>query len=98
MTVRDTSLEAFRLNQAAGIYETQQTAVAACVVMLGSATRRELATRTRFEIGSVTGAVNALIKRNILWDPKVVTCKTTKRPVHLVERVPCGPTQTDLFA
>ncbi len=98
MTVRDTSLEAFQINQSLGIYETQQTAVAACVVMVGSATRRELATRTRLEIGSVTGAVNALIKRNILRDPKVVTCPKTGRSVHLVERVPCAPTQEDLFA
>ena len=97
MTVRDTSLEAFQENLRRGIYQSQKAALAACVELLGPAPRRELALRSGFEISAVCGAVNSLIKTNVLRDPKVVTCRKTGRPVHLVERVPPAPVQVELF-
>jgi len=88
MTVRDTSVQAFRENLARGIYASQKAALSALVEMTGPGSRRELAARSGFEISAVCGAVNSLIKTNALQDPRVVTCKKTGRPVHLVERVP----------
>ena len=95
MTVRDTSLDAFRENLARGIYQSQKAALAALVETTGPAPRRELAERSGLEISAVCGAVNSLIKTNVLQDPKVVTCQKTGRPVHLVERVPF---QVDAFS
>lgn len=85
MTVRDTSISAFRRQVRTGEFATQKEALLACVVVLGSAPRRELANRTSFEISAVCGAVNALLAECRLMDWRRVDCKVTKRQVHLVE-------------
>ena len=97
MTVRDTSVQAFRENLARGIYGTQKVAVSALVKITGPGYRRQLADRSGFEMGAICGAVNALIKDNILRDPQVVISAETKRPVHLVELVAPAPVQETLF-
>lgn len=85
MTVRDTSIEAFRRQIASGDFDTQKEAVLACVVVLGDAPRREISTRTGFEISAVCGAVNALLAACRLMDWRRVQCPVTGRSVHLVQ-------------
>lgn len=88
MSVRDTSLEAYQKIKASGQYATQKAALAACVDLVGPATRRQLSERTGFELGAVCGAVNKLISENTLIDWKLVECQTTGNRVHLVELAP----------
>lgn len=88
MSVRDTSLEAYHKLKASGAYATQKAAVAACVEVVGPATRRQLSERTGFEISAVCGVVNKLIEQNALIDWKLVECQKTGNRVHLVELAP----------
>lgn len=88
MTVRDTSLEAYRKIKASGKYATQAAAVIACVDLVEPGTRRQLATWTGFELSAVCGAVNKAIKDGLLVDWKLVECQTTGNRVHLVELAP----------
>ena len=85
MTVRDTSIEAFRRQVRTGDFANQKEALLACVVVLGSAPRRELASRTGLEISAVCGAVNGLLADRRLMDWRRVNCTVTRRSVHLVE-------------
>lgn len=85
MSVRDTSLEAFRELMKSGTYATQKEAVRACVEILGPATRRQLAKRTGYEISAICGAVNNLVENGLLMDWRRVDCDTTGKSVHLVE-------------
>lgn len=85
MTVRDTSIEAFKRQIRSGDFDTQKDAVLACVHVLGDAPRRELASRTGFEISAICGAVNALVAECKLMDWRRVDCAVTKRSVHLVQ-------------
>lgn len=88
MSVRETSLEAFHKLKASGQYATQKAAIAACVDVVGPATRRQLSERTGFELGAVCGAVNKLIEQHALVDWKLVECQKTGNRVHLVEMAP----------
>lgn len=85
MTVRDTSLEAFREAIATGLYNSCQSICYACIKRLGPGTRRETSERTGLEINVVCSAINELVKSHRLMDWRVVQCKTTGRQVHLIE-------------
>lgn len=95
MTVRDTTLEAYRKIKASGRYATQKAAVFACVDLVEPGTRRQIASWTGFEISAVCGAVNKLIAEGKLIDWKLVECQTTGNRVHLVEIAP-GQRELDL--
>lgn len=85
MTVRDSSIEAFKRQVRTGDFATQAEGCLACVVVLGSAPRREIARRTGYEISAVCGAVNKLLADCKLMDWRRVDCAVTGRSVHLVE-------------
>ena len=95
MTVRDTSLEAFQKLKASGKYATQGAAVTGCVELVGPATRRGLAERTGFELATICGAVNKLIKDGVLVDWELVQDPKTRQRVHLVQ---LAPGQRELFS
>jgi hypothetical protein len=83
VTVRDSSIEAFRHLLASGTYATQQDVVRGCVRALQPCTRRMVASETGIETASVASAVNALVKDGTLEESVAKRrCKVTGRWVY----------------
>ena len=85
MSVRDTSIEAFRDQVAKGFFSSQKAALLACVKLHGPATRNQLEERSGIRINAVCGAVNKLLEEKQLMDWRTVKDERTKKTVHLVQ-------------
>lgn len=96
--VRDTSLEAFRIQVASGEFGKSKDSVLEAVRRYGPQSRSDLATTTGYLLSSVCGAVNKLIKENRLEDPTVKLDPDTKKHVHVVQLPQEAPLKTeDMF-
>lgn len=100
MSVRDTSIKAFRQAIAAGFYETHLNTLTACIVEVGPHTRREASITTRIEYCSVCAAANALVKKKILMDWRTKQNPKTNKTAHILELYDVndlGPEQAKLL-
>lgn len=88
MTVRDSSIEAFREHVASGGFATQQALVRGCVRAMQPCTRRMVATETGIETASVSSAVNALVKVGELEESLVKRpCRVTGKQVYYLRTI-----------
>lgn len=100
MSVRDTSIKAFRQAIAAGFYDTHQHVTTGCIVEVGPHTRREVSIITRIEYCSVCSAANALVKKKILMDWRTKQNPKTNKTAHILEVYDAndlGPEQAKLL-
>lgn len=84
MGVRDTSVEAYDAANASGLVGAQSLAILNTISEASqhghrNMTRREIAAATGIEISSVSGRVNELVKRGLLYEQEQRESQGSKR-------------------
>jgi len=86
MSVRDTSIEAYRKVRDNGTLLTYRERLLQAIQDDQDYSRSELEQITGIRISSVTSTVNSLIKRQLLVEGPKRPCKITGHPIHPVSR------------